>query len=145
VPDPGPGCRMPVFCAISHPNKLPGYFFLKTGILTKERFKQRISSGVGTISTAEFFRNYVLKFLRRRMIRGDLPSPPPRSQGGTCPGGPRALPPVPSFPSLKTGYSRGCQSGHAAAPDCPFRHPIPGIICKNTPFSCKCFGNTPVS
>jgi hypothetical protein len=44
--------------------------------------------GVGTTSTAEFFRDLALKFLRRRMINGDLQSSPPAGvyKKGVVPG-----------------------------------------------------------
>jgi hypothetical protein len=70
--------RLSGFCAFSDASKLHGFFAIKSGIFGKQRFKQRIFWGVGTISTAEFFRYLALKILRRRMIIGDLQSSPLR-------------------------------------------------------------------
>jgi hypothetical protein len=43
------------------------------------------------------------------------------------------------------GCPPGCQSGHDMGPDYPLFPPIPGIMCKNAPISCKGFRNTAVA
>jgi len=55
APDFGTDDRLSNFCAFSPAAKEHGFFLIKTGIFEKQRFKRRISGGVGTISTAEFF------------------------------------------------------------------------------------------
>jgi hypothetical protein len=73
--EPGTVSRLSGFCAFSLASKLQGIFASKTDIFQKQRFKGIISSGVDTGSHAEFFRIFVMGFLRRRMNEGDLPSP----------------------------------------------------------------------
>ena len=63
-------CRSRIFCAFSKANKEHGFIAIKMSIFGKERFKQRISGGVGTASTAEFFGDLGGGFLRRRGVDG---------------------------------------------------------------------------
>ena len=70
----GTGCNLSVFCAFSKASKMHGLFPHITVILEKYQFKRGIFSGVGTISTAEFFQASVPEILRRRTIMEDIRS-----------------------------------------------------------------------
>jgi len=66
APEYGTEHRLSGFCAFSPAAKKHVFFAIKTVIFRKQRYKRIMSGGVGTISTAEFFRDPAPGSLRRK-------------------------------------------------------------------------------